>query len=161
MKKVLVPMDLSPVSEEALRYAVDCACANTRQLILVHVVDYLDIGSLGLVGLADREQELREEMVKEAQQGLEKLARKYAREGLIFKTRIVFDRPWRGIINVAIEEAVDAIVMGSHGRGKVAESLLGSVAGRVVHEAPVPVTIIRPKKMRERLINHWRHRGRE
>lgn len=161
MKKVLVPIDLSSVSEEALQFAVDCACSDTRYLVLLHVVDYMDIASLGLVGLANREQELREEMIKEAQQHLDELTKKYARKGLKFKTRIVFDRPWRGIINIAIEEQVDAIIMGSHGRGRVAESLLGSVAGRVVHEAPVPVTIIRPKAMRDRLIKHWHHIGKE
>ena len=52
-------------------------------------------------------------------------------------------------------------VMGSHGRGSIDEQLLGSVAERVVHKAPVPVTIIRPKKMRERLIRRWHHLGEE
>ncbi len=49
--------------------------------------------------------------------------------------------------------------MGSHGRGLVAEQLLGSVAERVVRKAPVPVTIIRPEHMREDLIRRWHHLG--
>ncbi len=86
---------------------------------------------------------------------------KYAHDSLGFKTLIIFDRPWRGVINTAIEEQVDSIIMGSHGRGNIAEQLLGSVAERVVRKAPVPVTIIRPEKMRERLIRRWHHLGEE
>ncbi len=161
MKRVLVPIDLSEISEEALQYAVDCPCKETRELILLHVIDPLDIKSLGLVGLVDREQELRDEMEKEGRRHLDELAKKYARDGLTFKTRIVFDRPWRGIINTAIEEQADAIIMGSHGRGRIAEQLLGSVAERVARKAPVPVTIIRPRRMRDHLIARWRHMGKE
>jgi len=160
MKKVLVPIDLSPISEEALRHAVECACAQTKELILLHVVDPLDVANLGLVGLEDYEERLRDELMEDARRHLEELARRYAREGLTFKTLVVFDRPWRGIINTAIEEEVDLIVMGSHGRGRVAELLLGSVAERVVREAPVPVTVIRPRELRDRLKRHWRHLGR-
>ncbi len=161
MKRVLVPVDLSGVSEEALRYAVNCPCAETRTLILLHVIDPLDITGLGLVGMANREDEMRAELQTDAQKRLDALARKYARDGLGFETRIVFDRPWRGIINTAIEEQVDAIVMGSHGRGVIAEQFLGSVAEKVVRKAPVPVTILRPEAMRERLIRRWRQLGGE
>ena len=133
MKKVLVPIDLSEVSEEALHYAVECARAQTRERVLLHVIDPLDITSLGLIDLLNQEDEMREELLTEAQQHLDELAKKYARKGLIsFKTQVVFDRPWRGIINVAIEAKADTIAMGSHGRGQVAELLLllGSVAER-------------------------------
>ena len=161
MKRVLVPIDLSEVSEEALRYAVNCPCAETRTLILLHAIDPLDIAGLGLVGMANREEEMRDELQAEAQKRLDELSRKYARDGLNFETRLVFDRPWRAIINVAIEEQADAIVMGSHGRGVIAEQFLGSVAEKVVRKAPTPVTIIRPKTMRKRLIERWRQLGRE
>jgi len=161
MRKVLIPVDMSEASEAALRYAVECPCSVTKKMILLHVIDPLDIKSLGVVGMADREEEMRQELLTEAQQHLEELAKKYAREGILFKTRILFDRPWRGIINAAIEEHVDHIVMGSHGRGQVAELLLGSVAERVMRNAPVPVTIIRPRDVRERLVQRWNYLSKE
>jgi nucleotide-binding universal stress UspA family protein len=45
---------------------------------------------------------------------------------------------------LASEREVDAIVMGSHGRGGFGSMILGSVSQRVVHDATVPVIILSP-----------------
>jgi nucleotide-binding universal stress UspA family protein len=47
------------------------------------------------------------------------------------------------IVRYASEEAIDLIVMGTHGRGPIAHMLLGSVAERVVRKAPCPVLTVR------------------
>jgi len=47
------------------------------------------------------------------------------------------------ILRVADERGVDQIVLGTHGRGAVGSLLLGSVAQRVVHQAKVPVLLVR------------------
>jgi nucleotide-binding universal stress UspA family protein len=46
--------------------------------------------------------------------------------------------------NLAREREVDAIVMGSHGRGGFGSMILGSVSQRVVHDVTVPVIIVPP-----------------
>ena len=51
--------------------------------------------------------------------------------------------PAQEIVRVAGEHGVDQIVMGTHGRGAVGSLLLGSVAQRVVHQAKVPVLLVR------------------
>ena len=48
-----------------------------------------------------------------------------------------------GIVESAKELGADLIVMGSHGRSGIARLMLGSVAGRVVAESPIPVLISR------------------
>jgi nucleotide-binding universal stress UspA family protein len=45
---------------------------------------------------------------------------------------------------LASEREVDAIVMGSHGRGGFGSMILGSVSQRVVLDATVPVIIVPP-----------------
>ena len=159
MKKVLVPMDFSEVSEEALEHAVRCACATTKTLLLLHVVDPVDILDLGVVGLEAYEDRMREALIADARHRLDELKEKYAGRSLTFETRVVVDKPWRGIVRTAIEEGVDAIVMGSHGRGLIAESILGSVAERVVRAAPVPVAVVKPQRIRDRLLRHWQALG--
>ena len=49
------------------------------------------------------------------------------------------------ILNLTAEQDIDLIVMGTHGRTGLKHFLLGSVAERVVREAPVPVLTIHPK----------------
>jgi nucleotide-binding universal stress UspA family protein len=47
------------------------------------------------------------------------------------------------IVTKARESRVDEIVMGTHGHGKVASMVLGSVATKVLHISDVPVTLVR------------------
>ena len=140
----------------ALRHAVECPCAVTREIVLLHVIDPLDIKNLGLVGMVNQEEEMQKELAEEARKKLQQLKTRYQRDGIEIRPLVVIDRPWRAIINTAIEEEADHIVMGSHGRGQVAELLLGSVTERVIRHAPVPVTVVRPRTMRARLIKNWR-----
>ncbi len=155
MDKLLVPVDFSATAEEALRYAVDWPCAAGRQVVLLHVVDPVDIAELGLVGLAEYEPRMADELRAEAERRLAGLARRHAREGLALTTRVAVDRPWRGIIRTAIEERVAAIVMGAHGRGALAETLLGATTEKVVRKAPMTVVVHKPRAVRERLLRHW------
>lgn len=51
-------------------------------------------------------------------------------------------RPAETIVEFAEKEAIDQIVMGSRGRSGVSRVLLGSVAGTVVQDSPIPVTVV-------------------
>ncbi len=59
MKTVLVPVDLSTGSENALQHALQCARNRTRQLNLLHVIDAIDVPDLGLPGLVEYEDRLQ------------------------------------------------------------------------------------------------------
>ena len=50
-----------------------------------------------------------------------------------------------GIIQVALENRVDLIIMGSHGRTGFKRLLMGSVTERVIGQAPCPVLVVREK----------------
>lgn len=56
---------------------------------------------------------------------------------------VVDDQPAAAIVRFAGEQAIDEIVMGSHGRGAVAAMLLGSVAREVSRLAGIPVTLVK------------------
>jgi nucleotide-binding universal stress UspA family protein len=51
--------------------------------------------------------------------------------------------PGEEIVRAAKQRGVDHILMGTHGRGSVGGVLLGSVAHRVIHLAPIPVTLVK------------------
>jgi nucleotide-binding universal stress UspA family protein len=51
--------------------------------------------------------------------------------------------PARAILDYAREAHVDAVVLGTHGRSKVSQMFMGSVAEKVVRHAPCPVLTVR------------------
>jgi nucleotide-binding universal stress UspA family protein len=55
----------------------------------------------------------------------------------------ISDNPADAIVKYAVAHGIDLIVMGTHGRGAVAQILMGSVAEKVVRTAPCPVLTVR------------------
>jgi nucleotide-binding universal stress UspA family protein len=90
--------------------------------------------------------------VPELQHELENAARKRLDETLIDsdgsgpQTRpavMTSGSPAYAIVDYAREYDIDLIVMGTHGRGALAQLMMGSVAERVVRIAPCPVLTVR------------------
>jgi nucleotide-binding universal stress UspA family protein len=54
---------------------------------------------------------------------------------------VVCDQPALRLVKQA--EKAQLVVVGSHGRGRLAESILGSVAQTVIHHAECPVLVVR------------------
>ena len=53
--------------------------------------------------------------------------------------------PAGALLDYVKRNAIDLIVMATHGRGALAQALLGSVAEKLVRTAPVPVLTVRPR----------------
>lgn len=54
-----------------------------------------------------------------------------------------YGQPGQTLCDVAKEENVDMVVVGTRGRGKIRRTLLGSVSDYVLHHSQVPVAICR------------------
>ena len=136
-KRILVPVDGSPQSEDALGFAAEEWPEATLELL--HVIDPVEAGySAGRVPSTGEEwydsaKERAEEYFEQAR-GL---------VGNEVTTRTEVGRPAATIVDVAEMDEVDMVVIGSHGRKGISRILLGSVAEHVVRESPVPVTIVR------------------
>ena len=65
------------------------------------------------------------------------------RQKLQAVTTTVLGHPVMEILRYANENAIDLIVLGTHGRGPLGHVVLGSVAERVVRKAPCPVLTVR------------------
>jgi nucleotide-binding universal stress UspA family protein len=57
--------------------------------------------------------------------------------------RVIFGRPFERIVETAVKEKVDLIILGTHGRTGLARLAMGSVAERVVRLAPCPVLTVK------------------
>jgi nucleotide-binding universal stress UspA family protein len=138
-KRVLVPVDGSPHSRRALEFAVD-EWPDAR-IVLLYVVDPVDARSTR--GFLPAENEA---WVREAKADGRDLIDDYRSSipgGTPADSRVEVGRPADTIVDVAGEDDVDHVVMGSHGRKGVRRVLLGSVTESVARNATVPVTIVR------------------
>ena len=144
IKKILCPTDFSENSEHALKYALALATLSQADLQLFHVVEPITYPqSTEFFEPVLDEVELMMKMETAFQQQLEDqvttLKAKYPK----IKGKLVTGNTFLEIIQAARDDDVDMIVMGTHGRTGLAHVLIGSVAERVVREAPCPVLTVK------------------
>ncbi|MCU7495805.1 MAG: universal stress protein [Ignavibacteria bacterium] len=141
--KILVPVDFSEFSKNALHYAVQFARQSyAGKLYLIYVIEpviYPADFSMGQVALPSVELEVN----SKAKEELENLARKEIPEGLGFETIIKTGKPFVEINETASEIDADLIIIASHGHSGVEQILFGSTAEKVVRKAPCPVLSLR------------------
>jgi nucleotide-binding universal stress UspA family protein len=145
LKKVLVATDFSEPSDAALTYGRQVASTFGATLVVVHVAENTLIrGFGGGDGFVVVDPELQRSVEAAARRRLESLISDEGREQLDAAAVVLTSNaPAHAITEYAKETAVDLIVLGTHGRGGVAQLLMGSVAEQVVRTAPCPVLTVR------------------
>jgi len=146
-RRILVPLDGSPLAEEALAPAQALAELGHADLLLARVVEPLaPIEPHGgyLPPLHPDESEL-----DAARQYLESVASPLRFGGRTVTVHVVQGSPAAQISAVARERQVDLIAMATHGRGGVARLVMGSVAAEVLRQASGPLLVVRPSAVRE------------
>jgi len=141
IKKVLVPTDFSDSAHHAFGYGVSFAREYDAELILLHVVENLTVGyasDLFPVPMA----EVFQEISGYAKAELDKLAAEAKQKGAVVTQLVVQGKPSAEIVRHAAENAVDIIVLGTHGKGMLDQALFGSTTERVVRRAPCPVLTV-------------------
>jgi nucleotide-binding universal stress UspA family protein len=142
---VLVPIDGSPLSQQALRHALEKfpdAAISAFHVVNIYEPGY-DVNDTyvsELLGGSGKWDEIEREAADHLLSEADEIARDYNRE---IDTDSDIGDPQRLIPDYARENAVDHIVMGLHGRAEEDRSLVGRVAETVVFRSPVSVTIIR------------------
>lgn len=141
IKKVLVPVDLSPVSLNALDTAIAICKRQLATLTLIHIVENTYVlyppeagGAAGAV---------LPELVKSANESINNLAKALrTKHDLVINHIVQSGNPADEICRWALHKEFDLIVMGTHGTSGLREFFLGSNAYRVVKNSPCPVMTI-------------------
>ena len=143
LKNVLVPTDFSETSDSALRYGKALAGAFGATLHVVHIVEepYGQPWAVEAYGFSLAA--LQDEWIKDAQARLADGLTADEKATLHAVPTTVLGHPVMEILRYAKDNAIDLIVMGTHGRGPLGHVVLGSVAERVVRKAPCPVLTVR------------------
>jgi len=146
IKRVLYATDLSENSMYAFRYAVNTAEKHDAEMIVLHVIEEMpaavraytierDLAGLKKGTMEELNHRLDEFCKSELRERPECLKR-------IKGTKIVEGYPAEVILKVADEQNCDVIIMGTHGKGIITHTFLGSVAERVLRRSRKPVFII-------------------
>jgi nucleotide-binding universal stress UspA family protein len=152
MDSILVPLDGSERSEQALPYARFLSALLPAELRLLHVVTEGERHDFVV-----RREQLREiylpyhSIEANSTSSLRRHAEAYLSsrvpglraQGLLVRTEVVFGSPAEAIAMAAERGGTAMIVMATHGRGNIGRWLIGSVAHSVLRQASVPVLAIR------------------
>lgn len=145
-KRFLVPIDFSDCSRTALNLAIAFAEPLGADIELVHVCDTPALVSPDLVVSIPEQptQTISEWVEKEAVRSMERLLSEVVRpQGVRITQRVAHGPVADTITELARSGDHDLIVMGTHGRRGLSHLVMGSVAERVVRDAPCPVLTTR------------------
>ena len=142
IKKVLVPIDFSDYSKNALKYAVNFTKQFNAELLLIYVVEpvlYPPDFSMGQIAIPSVDFEMDKRAVEE----LDKLDKQEIPNEIKVRSVVKTGKPFIEIIETASEENIDLIIIATHGHTGVEHILFGSTAEKVVRKAPCPVLTLR------------------
>jgi nucleotide-binding universal stress UspA family protein len=147
---IVVALDFSDSTEDALEAALALAAAQAdSHLHLLHVtpsaVPPLWTDEPTALDLRAVEQAWTDT----ARQQLAKLAARHALDASRATTAVVVGAPANEIVRYAEQHGADVIVLGSHGHGLVRRFLLGSVADKMVRQAPCAVLVVAHRTLRQ------------
>jgi nucleotide-binding universal stress UspA family protein len=159
VKNVLFATDFSATSESALPYATAISRRFGSMLHVVHVlsdaslllmtggVDYVSVGTL------------YEDAHSDAQEKIQRITTRL--EGIPYRTYVRHGQVWTNLASIVKENAIDLIVVGSHGRTGLEKLLLGSVAEDILRHLPCPVLTVGPKVSGRAKLQEFQTKGRE
>lgn len=142
IKKILVPIDFSDYSKNALKYAADFAKFFNAKVSIVYVIEplvYPSDFSLGQVAIPNFEFDLQDKAKEELNSLIHEIFGDNAENEIIIKS----GKPFLEIIETAEEIDADLIIIATHGHTGVEHLLFGSTAEKVVRKAPCPVLSLR------------------
>ena len=142
MLKVLVPVDGSECSDRAVDFVLKMKgwCKEGLDIHLLNVHHHLPYGRLASAVEHDKVQQYYHD---EGLKALQSARAKLDAAKLRYTHHVGVGEPAEIIAQYVREHRCDQVVMGTHGRGRVAGLVLGSVATKVLHLVAVPVLLVK------------------
>lgn len=152
--KILVPLDGSVAAERALEPALQLARLVEGELLLLHSLAAVQrtMPDFGWEYAWLWPEEIRRLPRSRAEGYLSDVAQRLAQPGVSIATLLQEGDDATVVLETAIEEQVDLIVMSAYGYSAAARWSLGSVTERVLHSAPCPVLVVRSSKPIEKIL---------
>jgi nucleotide-binding universal stress UspA family protein len=150
-RRILVPLDGSPLAEAALPHAIELAKCTGAGITLFQVSSVMPVATtLGPLTVSGADAAIAMEAMeadeKAAAEYLAEVARRKELAGIPVQTEVVRGAAAVEIVERARAGDVDLIAMSTHGRSGLGRLVFGSVADQVLREARMPILLIRPRE---------------
>ncbi|MDO7171106.1 universal stress protein [Mariniflexile sp. AS56] len=142
MKKIIVPVDFSEHSENALHVAAKLATKYNAEVLALHMLEMSDTMLTTSDGL---QYEKAAYFYKLSEQKFETFLKKDYLKDVKVTPIIKHFKVFSEVNDVAQKNDADLIIMGSHGSSGFKEFFVGSNTERVVRNADIPVLVIKNK----------------
>jgi nucleotide-binding universal stress UspA family protein len=144
LKHILVATDFSDASNVALQYGRELARTFEATLHVIHAVDLLAARIPMSQGHGYDLDHLQKEIEEAARVAIAELVTKEDRARLNAREAVVAAlNPAEAVLEYARDKTIDVIVIGTHGRTGLSRLMMGSVAEKIVRNAPCPVLTVR------------------
>ncbi len=147
--KIMVPLDGSDLAECVIPHVEAIISGfKSTEVVLVQVLDPVrlpvSVPARGNFGFTEKDrQQLEANRKKATNECMGKMAGNLGTTGSVFSYAVLEGNPARMLADYATKNAVDLIVIASHGRSGVSRWVMGSVAERIVRTSCVPVLMVR------------------
>jgi len=149
IKNILYATDLSKNSSYAFLYAVDMAKKHDARIVILHAIEPIPAYAEVYGTMTDEfKKKQHEEIIESMKKHLQGFCKKVETQvgspcvELVSKILVPVGHPPEEILNAADRERCDVIVIGTHGKGFLAHTFLGSVSNAVLHRTRKPVFTI-------------------
>ena len=155
IKKILYTTDLSETSNYAFSYAASVANRYDASINILYVIKDVTRSSEDLISNVIGEEKWKEilgrnkmEIIDKIRKRLEAFCEETRNEMsgcpfLVEKILVELGNPVDEIVQEAAKEEYDVVIMGAHGHGAIAGTVIGSVSRRVLRRTSKPVLVIR------------------
>ena len=141
--RILVPLDGSPLAEQALDEACRLAELNQAKVILLNVVSPIsEVIAAGTDHPIFVDQQWAAQQA-EALNYLNRVSKRIVCQGVEAECAVEMGHAAETIVDYANHHTIDLIVMATHGRTGLKRLVYGSVAEAVLHRADVPILLVR------------------
>jgi nucleotide-binding universal stress UspA family protein len=151
MKIILIPTDFSKVAQIATKVAIGIAEKASARIILLHIIERPDAVSFNIEGqiseLDNWEDKLYTlKLIEKAKKEMAAVIEDAALVGVKVKQELRLGNAFHGMREVITEHKVDLVVMGTSGRSKLEEMIIGSNTEKVIRHSACPVLTIHGKQ---------------
>jgi len=139
IKKILVPVDFSEPSKKAVTYGLTLATQFNATLVIAHIVP---ASSVLPYAFPVETVEIERNQEQKATHEIEQLVPDDYKEGYDIQTIVKKGSIDSELLEIVRNEAIDLVIMGTHGRRRFSGWFIGSVTERLLRKVPVPILTV-------------------